>query len=206
MSSESTGLQDEDLVERSLAGDAGAFEGLVSRYQQAVFNIAYYKSRNCFDAEDLAQDVFLAAFRALRTLKDPKCFASWLFGIAYNRCHKWYHRERNKIVKIEEIRRHLEQESRLSWRAARATLSADETDSSAVEEFLRQLPEDARAVIRLKYLEGLSYEEIEGRLGIKTHRIDYLIRRSKKALRERVAREDDPSDLSSASAGMSPDD
>ena len=56
---------DSDLVRKSLQGDLESFELLIERYQQAVYNIAYYKSRNYFDAEDLAQDIFLAAFKAL---------------------------------------------------------------------------------------------------------------------------------------------
>ncbi|HLU46764.1 MAG TPA: sigma-70 family RNA polymerase sigma factor [Planctomycetota bacterium] len=175
---------DEELVGRALRGDAGAFETLVLRYQQAVFSIAYYKSRNCFDAEDLAQDIFLAAFRSLDALKDPRSFASWLFGIAYNRCHKWYDRERKKVIKFEEIRQRHEREARLAWRAAVDGPVPPERTEDRLEEYLRTLPDDAREVLRLKYLEGMSYEEIEKRLGLKPHRIDYLIRRSKKALRD----------------------
>ena len=104
---------DSDLVRKSLQGDLESFELLIDRYQQAVYNIAYYKSRNYFDAEDLAQDIFLAAFKALPTLKDINKFSSWLFGIAYNRCHKWFQRERTKIVKFKEISRQLSQQQRM---------------------------------------------------------------------------------------------
>src|SRR5206468_359163 len=65
---------DRPLVERSLTGDLKAFEELVARYQKAVFHIAHYKCRNYFDAEDLSQDIFLAAYRALPSLKDPDNF------------------------------------------------------------------------------------------------------------------------------------
>src|SRR5688572_27835122 len=93
-----------DLVAQALSGTLPAFEALMARYQKAVFNIAVWKSRNFFDAEDLTQDIFLAAFKALPTLKDRESFGAWLFGIAYNRCHKWFQRERNKIVKIQVIK------------------------------------------------------------------------------------------------------
>ena len=72
---------DSALVALAGAGDLKAFELLINKYQKAVFNIALYKSRNHFDAEDLTQDIFLAAFRALSTLKDPESFAAWLFGM-----------------------------------------------------------------------------------------------------------------------------
>ena len=104
---------DSELVKKSLKGDLESFELLIERYQQAIYNVAYYKSRNCFDAEDLTQDIFLAAFKALPTLKDINKFSSWLFGIAYNRCHKWFQRERTKIVKFKEISRQLSQQQRM---------------------------------------------------------------------------------------------
>ena len=178
---------DAELVERSVAGDLTSFEELVARYQQAVFNIAYYKSKNCFDAEDLSQEIFLAAFRALETLKDRDSFSSWLFGIAYNRCHKWYHRERNKVIKIQEVKRRRELEERMARRAGGSALHATAEEKPPVADFLKKLPEDVRRVMTLKYLEGMSYEEIEDRLGIKAHRIDYLIRKGKKSIREQWA-------------------
>lgn len=190
MESELPNPSDEALVGRARQGDAAAFEALVLRYQQAVFNIAYYKSRNCFDAEDLTQDVFLAAFRSLDALKDPRSFSSWLFGIAYNRCHKWYHRERHKVVKIEELRQRLERDARIARRSGASSPAPGKSGEDPVDEYLRELPLEAQEVLRLKYLDGLSYEEIEARLGLKPHRIDYLIRRSKKALREAKERRD----------------
>lgn len=173
---------DRELVERSLEGELSPFEELIGRYQQGVFNIAYYKSKNVFDAEDLTQEIFLAAFRALSSLKDRDNFASWLFGIAYNRCHKWYHRERNKVIKIQEIRRRVEQEARLARRSQGPLSSSEEKPPLA--EFMKKLPEDVRKVLTLKYLEGMSYQEIEERMGIKPHRIDYLIRKGKRSIRE----------------------
>ena len=102
--SQDNGREDSELVRKALQGDVDAFELLIERYQQAVYNICYYKSRNCFDAEELAQDIFLAAFKALPNLKDINKFSSWLFGIAYNRCHKWFRRERTKVGKFAEIK------------------------------------------------------------------------------------------------------
>ncbi len=175
--------RDRDLVLQTLEGQTDAFALLVARYQKAVYTIAYYKSKNLFDAEDLTQDIFLAAFNALPTLKDLENFAGWLFGIAHNRCHKWYRRERTKIIKINEIRQQKEQEARLAQR-----------DPEEGQEKLRlareidNLPHEIRQVLVLKYLEGLSYEAIEARLGIKAFRIDYLIRKGKALLKQKLGR------------------
>lgn len=177
------------LVSQAVAGQLGAFEELVMKYQRAVFNIALYKSKNYFDAEDLTQDIFLAAFKALSTLKDPEHFAGWLFGIAYNRCHKWFQRERNKIVKIQEIKERVAREERLRNRSSNhfpPHPAPGAPGSQPLSDLLHRLPADVKDALTLKYLEGLSYEEIEVRLGINSHRIDYLIRKGKQMIRERM--------------------
>lgn len=179
---ESAGPRDAELVRRSLAGELEAFEELIRRYQRAIFGIAYYKSRNPYDAEDLSQDIFLAAYRALATLKDHENFGGWLIGIAHNRCHKWFRRERTKILKFREIRDLRRQELRSELR--RSEPGADPGAHLATE--LRKLPHEIRTVLVLKYLEGLSYEAIEERLGLKPYRIDYLIRKGKALLRQRL--------------------
>ena len=176
---------DSDLVRKSLQGDLESFELLIERYQQAVYNIAYYKSRNYFDAEDLAQDIFLAAFKALPTLKDINKFSSWLFGIAYNRCHKWFHRERTKIVKFKEISRQLSQQQRMERLKSGQPGTRFAGEEPEIAEFLHRLPADVKKVLKLKYLEGMSYDEISDKLDIKPHRIDYLIRKGKKLIRDR---------------------
>ena len=169
------------LVERSLQGDLGAFEELIRRYQKAIFNVALYKSRNYFDAEDLTQDIFLAAFRAIGSLKDQSHFGSWLFGIAHNRSNKWFQRQRTKIIKFQELQRRKERE--VSG-AARAQAEDTPRPEELLAEGMKSLPAEVREVLVLKYLDGETYQTIEARLGINTHRIDYLIRKGKALLRE----------------------
>ena len=190
---------DSDLVRKSLQGDLESFELLIERYQQAVYNIAYYKSRNYFDAEDLAQDIFLAAFKALPTLKDINKFSSWLFGIAYNRCHKWFQRERTKIVKFKEISRQLSQQQRMERLKSGQPGTRFAGEEPEIAEFLHRLPADVKKVLKLKYLEGMSYDEISDKLDIKPHRIDYLIRKGKKLIRERWSQRDRKADDKGAS-------
>lgn len=182
--------EDSDLVRKALQGDVDAFELLIERYQQAVYNICYYKSRNCFDAEDLAQDIFLAAFKSLPNLKDIRKFRSWLFGIAYNRCHKWFQREKIKIVKFKEISRRLGQQQRMDRLRSGQPGTHFQGDEPEIAEFLHKLPTDVKNILKLKYLEGMSYDEISEKTGVKSHRIDYLIRKGKKLIRERWSQRD----------------
>ena len=188
--SQNISCEDETLVRKALKGDLESFESLVGRYQQAIYNICYYKSRNCFDAEDLAQDVILAAFKSLPNLKDIRKFRSWLFGITYNRCHKWFQRERIKIVKFKEISQRLSQQQRMDRLRSGQPGTHFQGDEPEIAEFLHKLPADVKNILKLKYLEGMSYDEISEKTGVKSHRIDYLIRKGKKLIRERWSQRD----------------
>jgi RNA polymerase sigma-70 factor (ECF subfamily) len=189
MSTEASLPPEAELVQRAARGDLEAFETLIARYEKAVFNVALFKSKNYFDAEDLTQDIFLAAFRALSTLKDPDSFGGWLFGIAYNRCHKWFRRERNKVIKIQELRERALLEAERRHRAERSSPpGAAAAQDEHLAQVLGRLPHDVREALTLKYLEGMSYDEIGKRLGINAHRIDYLIRKGKQMVRERLGR------------------
>jgi RNA polymerase sigma-70 factor (ECF subfamily) len=175
---------DRPLVESSLKGDLKAFEALVARYQKAVFHIVLYKCRNYFDAEDLSQDIFLAAYRALPTLKDLNNFGGWLFGIAHNRSNKWFQRQRAKIIKFQEIQRRKAEDA-----VTRPVEIEEGPDAGEVlSRSLLKLPSEVRQVLVLKYLEGKSYTAIEERMGINSHRIDYLIRKGKALLRQNLRR------------------
>jgi RNA polymerase sigma-70 factor (ECF subfamily) len=188
--SQNIACEDEALVKKALKGDLESFESLIGRYQQAIYNICYYKSHNCFDAEDLAQDIFLAAFKSLPNLKDIRKFRSWLFGIAYNRCHKWFQREKIKIVKFKEISLRLSQQQRMNGLRSGQPGTHFQGDEPEIAEFLHKLPADVKNILKLKYLEGMSYDEISEKTGVKSHRIDYLIRKGKKMIRERWIQRD----------------
>ena len=173
---------DRSLVEKSLRGDMSSFEALIARYQKAVFHIVLYKCRNYFDAEDLSQDIFLAAYRALRTLKDLDNFGGWLFGIAHNRANKWYQRQRTKVIKFQEIQRMKAEEALEN----RPVYDDSPAPGEVLSQSLLKLPAEVRQVLVLKYLEGQSYDAIEERMGINFHRIDYLIRKGKALLRQKM--------------------
>lgn len=87
---------DEQLVRRVLAGNTECFRMLVERYQDAVFGVALSQTGSFPDAEDAAQETFLAAFESLGRLKDPARFGSWLYGIALNKVKMHLRRRRDR--------------------------------------------------------------------------------------------------------------
>ena len=91
------------IVERTLRGDGEAYGVLVERYQSAVLAQALAVTGRLADAEDIAQEAFLKAYRALPGLKRPSAFARWLFGITRNTCHDWLRdRQRREAAGLAE--------------------------------------------------------------------------------------------------------
>jgi len=140
------------VIQSSLAGDAEAFAALVQQYQRMVFSLAYRMTGSLDDAEDLAQETFLRAFRQLDSFRAESKFSTWLCQIAVNLSLNWRTREsrrgavhsqwaENSIVDTHPTG-HFPDE--LSWR---------------VQEALNRLPHKQRAAIVLTVFEERSHAE-----------------------------------------------
>jgi len=140
-------LEDKLLVARILGGDKGAFALVVERYKNAVFAVCMKYLRHREDAEDMAQEVFLAAYRKLPALEDGAKLRPWLLQIAKHRC-------------LRELRK-MRQWCEIPETLAENAPSPEDTLVLAEEKELLlaglgALPEHLRAVVDLRYLHGLS--------------------------------------------------
>jgi len=156
-------LSDLELVRRAQRGERGAFDLLVLRYQHRVIKLVARLLRDPVEAEDVAQEAFVKAYRALGSFRGDSAFYTWLYRIAVNTA-------RNALASRQ--RRPLEYEGELSeseHTALESRLShLDTPEGTALSEEIRQtvnravqgLPEDLRTAIILREVEGLSYEEI----------------------------------------------
>jgi RNA polymerase sigma-70 factor (ECF subfamily) len=183
---------DRALVERAARGDREAFGALVQRHQDRVFNLAYQIVRNREDALDVAQDAFVKAFGALASFKGEASFTTWIHRIVVN-------------VAIDCLRRRGRGEpttydDRLAVpddeEAGPATAEDPETalEARQVRALLARgigaLPPAHRAVLVLREIEGLSYEEIARAIGCSLgtvmSRLFYARRKLQKALRQNL--------------------
>jgi RNA polymerase sigma-70 factor (ECF subfamily) len=89
---------DEELVARSVRGDAESFNQLILRWERPIFALAYRTIGREEDARDVCQETFLRAFRALPGFRGQAKFSSWLYRIALNLCRDWMRRERRVPV------------------------------------------------------------------------------------------------------------
>ncbi len=95
--------EDQADVERVLAGDVSAFEGIVRRWQGPIVNLAYRFCRDRGRAEELAQEAFLRAFRGLGKWRKESVFSTWLFALAANLCRSEIKRIPPRTVSIGDV-------------------------------------------------------------------------------------------------------
>jgi RNA polymerase sigma-70 factor (ECF subfamily) len=140
-----------------MEGDQDAFRELVVRYHPRIFNLIHNLIRDRDEADDLAQEVFIKAFRSLSGFKGQAQVYTWLYRIAVNRCLDWLkNRGRRPEVSLERAGAALQDSS-----AADAEVGQREL-GRALERALGTLPPDYRAALTLREVDGLSYEEIAG--------------------------------------------
>jgi RNA polymerase sigma-70 factor (ECF subfamily) len=157
-------LDDATLVARVLAGDASAYAGLVERYQDDVFRLAMRFVRRREDAEDLSQEAFVRAYRALAHYDPTRPFGAWMYAITSRLCIDFHRRRRLPTVSLTRP----EQGSAAGDREWDLP-SDDEGPEVAIERaeeasrldvLINRLPADYRMAILLRHAHDLSYEEI----------------------------------------------
>ncbi|HYB69932.1 MAG TPA: sigma-70 family RNA polymerase sigma factor, partial [Candidatus Bathyarchaeia archaeon] len=159
---ESSGIDERELIQRCIAGDATAFEPLVEKYRQRVWRLAYQVLHDREEAWDVAQEAFVRAFHSLPSFRQQSAFYTWLFRITVNVATD-RHRQRGAQSRAFGPERVTEEE----W--ARTTPDPgggpDQEATRAeqrerIKKALDALPPKARTIIMLSDVEGLSYREI----------------------------------------------
>ncbi len=158
-------IEDAQLVARSLRQDHEAFGQLIDRHAAKIVNLAYRMVGNRAEAEDLAQEAFLTAFKALSTFRADSKFSTWLYRIATNKCKDWLRVKRpgmgQQDVDIDEtLDIHIAEEQ------TPERLLSQQQVAQELEQAIQRLPLLYREAFVLKHIEGLSYEEMEAILGV----------------------------------------
>jgi len=169
---------DRDLIRRFKDGDPSAFEGLVRRYRDRVYNLCRYIINDTHDAQDAAQDVFIKAYRGLATYRSKAGLYTWLYRIAVNTCLDYNKRSRPETLEDETFL-----ENVASHDPSPEELCQSKETGRIIESALRKLPDKLRAAIVLKEIEALSYEEIAGALDTSVGTVKSRISRARDELR-----------------------
>src|SRR5437868_9448671 len=136
---------DEELVAKSIRGDADSFNELILRWERPIYALAYRTIGREEDARDICQDTFLRAYRALPGFRGQAKFSSWLYRIALNLCRDWIRRERRTpVVQAPEDADLMELAAAAEPSESIEDLVARKDLSRAVERVMRMLPEEQR--------------------------------------------------------------
>ncbi|NOU09590.1 MAG: sigma-70 family RNA polymerase sigma factor [Nitrospira sp.] len=156
---------DAELVARSLKQDHEAFGQLIDRHASIIMNLAYRMVGNRAEAEDLAQESFLAAFKALSTFRADSKFSTWLYRIASNKCKDWLRAKRpgmgQQDIDIDEML-----DIHVAEEQTPERLLSQQQVALELEQAIQRLPPLYREAFVLKHVEGLSYEEMAEILGV----------------------------------------
>ena len=154
-------LTDDELVARSIGGDAESFNELILRWERPIYALAYRVIGREEDARDVCQDTFLRAFRALPGFKGEAKFSSWLYRIALNLCRDWIRRQRRApVVQMPEGIEPTELAAERGPVESIEELVGRRQLSAVVEEAMSVLPEEQRTAIILKEYHGMTFQEI----------------------------------------------
>jgi RNA polymerase sigma-70 factor (ECF subfamily) len=155
---------DQQLVERVQRGDKRAFDLLVSKYQRKIFRLLSRLIRDPAEVEDVAQEAFIKAYRALPNFRGDSAFYTWLYRIAINTAKNHLVSQGRRAptsteADIEEAETFDDAEHLRDLNTPDSMLLTKQV-AEAVNRAIDQLPEDLRTAIVLREIEGLSYEEI----------------------------------------------
>ncbi|NOX76671.1 MAG: RNA polymerase sigma factor RpoE [Gammaproteobacteria bacterium] len=154
---------DQALVERVQRGDKSAFDVLVRKYQHKVVQLVTRYVRDHSEAQDVAQEAFIKAYRALPNFRGDSAFYTWMYRIAINTAKNYLVAQKRRLPNVDIDAQEAEQFEGATGLKEYATpermLLRDEIEQT-IFSAIDQLPEDLKTAITLREIDGLSYEEI----------------------------------------------
>ncbi|UCD16790.1 MAG: sigma-70 family RNA polymerase sigma factor [Candidatus Zixiibacteriota bacterium] len=173
------------LINRILAGDAGAFKQLVENHQRLVSHIVFRMVANRQDQEDLCQDVFVKVYRNLKRFRFESKLSTWIAKIAYNTCVS--HLEKKKIPLVEETAIDFEDPAEESDRSKEPDRVAEARDISRhLRREINNLPLHYRTALTLYHLDAMSYAEVADIMGKPEGTVKSHLFRGRRLLKDRL--------------------
>jgi len=189
--SQSSASKDVELINAFKAGEKSAFDELVLNHKDKVFNLCYWFVGDYQDANDLAQDVFFKAFKALKNFRFESTFSTWIYRITVNTCknrlNSLQYRLKKKFIHFNNT-------------AAKSNPGVEIVDESSSPEIelvrkeksrliqtaINSLSVEKKVVVVLRDIEGLSYEEISSATGFNLGTVKSKLARARRDLREKL--------------------
>lgn len=175
--------RERELVLAAQRGEPGAFPEIYRAYRRRIYRLVVYSVGDPVQAQDLLQTVFLKAFRGLRGFRFQSSLATWIYRIAHNECQEHHRRRKAPVVPLEAI---LGSSDEIDAGPTSHDRYMRQERAVIIERALMQLPFKMREAVVLKYVEGLSYEEMASVLGCAPGTVASRLNRALSELEERL--------------------
>jgi len=180
----STGLGDNEIISRVLRGEQNAYAELVTRYQGYVFTLTLRMIRSREDAEEVAQDVFIKAYRSLADFRGESKFSTWLYTITNTTCITFLRKKKLDVHSLDNEKVFEVADSKDS--GFRANLIEQKSRVNMVNEAIALLSPDDAEIITLFYKAEQSLEEIARILRLETNTAKVRLHRARGRLKEKM--------------------
>jgi RNA polymerase sigma factor (sigma-70 family) len=180
----STGLNDNEIISKVLSGDYAAFAALVNRYQNYVFTLTLRMVKNREDAEEVAQDVFVKAYKYLADFRGAAKFTTWLYTIVNNTCISFLRKKKLDIHSLDNEKVFEMADNQDS--GMKANMIEQKSKVAMVNDAIGLLSPDDAQVITLFYKAEQSLEETAQVLGIEVNAAKVRLHRARTRLKEKM--------------------
>ena len=177
-------MSDSELVKRVLTGDVHAFGLLIEKYKDAVYGAILSRIKNFADADDIAQETFLKAYRSLRQLKNPSKFGNWLYSIALNTCTDWMRKLKERP--ISPLESNHEDSGLIDPSQSPERDYEEEQIRAFVLNAISSLSDVNREAITLYYINGYSQDDISEFLDVPLGTVKRRLHDAREQLKKEV--------------------
>ena len=178
-------LSDIELIEQTLAGDQSAYADLVRRHQRFVFTLAMRFAKTREDAEEIAQDCFIKAYRSLESFQGGSKFSTWLYSIVYTTAMTALRKKRVDTDSIDDENTYIQIENTGGYDVNNVE---NKSRSFYVNQAIAQLLPDDATIITLFYKAEQSLEEIAQTMGMEANTVKVKLFRARQRLKEKLER------------------
>jgi RNA polymerase sigma factor (sigma-70 family) len=181
-----TRMTDTEIITRVLGGDQQVFALLLERYQNYVFTLVLRFTDIREDAEEIAQDIFVKAYRSLADFRGDSKFSTWLYTIVRTSCITFLRKKKLSTISLDNEKTNIQLADRES--GFRANLIEGKSRRSMVNEAIQMLSPDDAQVLTLFYHAEQSLDEIGKILGMDSNTIKVKLHRARQRLKEKMVK------------------
>ena len=179
-----TGQPDEEIINRVLKGDQGAYALILERYQNYVFTLVLRFTENREDAEEIAQDVFVKAYRSLADFRGDSKFSTWLFTITRTTCLSFLRKKKLDTLSLDNERTGIQVENRES--GFNANLVEQKSKHAMLNQAIAMLSPDDAQVLNLFYKGDQTLEEIGKIMRLDPNTVKVKLHRARQRLKDKM--------------------